>query len=309
MIARPAAAKRAPPNEIGGRDARAARAAAVHRQRGAHVAAVGDVQPGDLAQRVRVDALRLPAQQAQAAAIDGLVDEVDVAADLGQVRVGAAEVVLDVAIGALEIAVEAVAEDLARELRRLAQQVVRRRVDRLPARAGLAGEAAGDELVVQEVAALLGIVAIGHLRHEVGRAEQEPELPVLGVGDPDGVERHLVAGVVHQPLRELRLGLEADRRQEFGQELAAARDVAERELGAVAELGLVDAADVADVVEQRADHAEAQRGDGPGGCVRRRARGHRSGARAPGCSRGCAARRDTRCRSRGSRAACRCRYA
>ena len=119
-----------------------------------------------------------------------------------------------------------------------------------------AGEPADLELRVQEIAAFLQVAAVGHLCQHVGRAEQEAELAVQRVLHVDAVERDLVAGEMHHLFGQRRVVAEADGRQVVGQEIAAAAHVVQRELGAVALLvrGL---ADVAGVVEQRADDPQA----------------------------------------------------
>ncbi len=74
--------------------------------------------------------------------------------------------------------------------------------------------------------------------------------------ETDLVELHLVAGEVHDLRRHRHPLGHADRRQVAADEVRAAADVAERELGAVAMSLVVRLPDVAGVVKQRSDHAD-----------------------------------------------------
>ena len=117
-------------------------------------------------------------------------------------------------------------------------------------------DAAEHELGIEPVAAFLQVAAVGHLRDQVAGADQVAELAVAMIVEADLVELHFVAGEVHDLGRHRHPLGHADRRQVAADELRAAADVAERELGAVAMRLVVGLADVAGVVEQRGDDAE-----------------------------------------------------
>ncbi len=92
---------------------------------------------------------------------------------------------------------------VANELRRLPQQVEPRAVQHLHAvGARVHSDVAEHELRVQPVAAFLEIAAVRHLREHVGRAEQVAGQAVARIADTDLVERHLVAGEVHDARRD-----------------------------------------------------------------------------------------------------------
>ena len=117
----------------------------------------------------------------------------------------------------------------------------------------------------------------------------------------------LVAGEVHQRRAGVRIALQADARQVAVQVLRAARHVRERVLGAVAVAVVAAPAQVAEIVEQRGDHAEReagrrQRAASHCGCARSRP----SGAPSPASRRARAGCRGTRCRRAGSPDARRC---
>ena len=104
----------------------------------------------------------------------------------------------EVAIRAVEFAVEPLGAHVEHELRRLAQQVEARGVAHLHVAvlADRQRDAGQHELGIQPVAAFFEIAAIGHLRHEIGGADQVAELVVARIGRDDVLERPLVAGVV-----------------------------------------------------------------------------------------------------------------
>ncbi len=126
------------------------------------------------------------------------------------------------------------------------------------------GEPAGDELGIEPVAALLQVAAVRHLGDQVRRAEHLPDAPRQVAVDADRFRAALVAGVVHD--RGGRVGVAG---QPLGPQVPAqvgspAADVREGVLGAVRMSLVVVTAQVAHVVEQRAQdpHAE-QRGRQP----------------------------------------------
>ena len=117
-------------------------------------------------------------------------------------------------------------------------------------------DAAEHELGIETVAAFLEVAAIGHLRDQIARADQVTELAIAVIVEADLIELHFVAGEVHDLGRDRHPLGHADRRQVAADELRAAADVAERELGAVAMRLVVGLTNVAGVVEQRGDDAE-----------------------------------------------------
>ena len=83
-----------------------------------------------------------------------------------------------------------------------------------------------------------------------------PSLRSRVIVEADLVELHFVAGEVHDLGRDRHPLGHADGRQVAADELRAAADVAERELGAVAMSLVVRLANVAGIVKQRGDHAD-----------------------------------------------------
>ena len=82
-----------------------------------------------------------------------------------------------------------------------------------------------------------------------------PDLAVTRVVEADLVELELVPGEVNDLRRHRHPFRHADRRQVARKEARAAADVRQRELRAIAVLGVVGLADVARVVEKRDDDA------------------------------------------------------
>src|SRR6185437_6699558 len=202
---------------------------------------------------------RIAAEQAPVLAAQDLPQVGDIAVDRFQVRIGAAVEVLEVAVGGAEVPVQALRPDFRDELGRLSQQIQARGVLDLATavRRERQGDAAQHELGIEPVPAFLQVAAIGHLADHVGGADQVSEHDVARVRDPglDLRERHLVTGEMDDLARHRRTVAEAEDRQELLQETRSTRDVGAGEFSAVAGLALIDAAQVADVVEQTNDQA------------------------------------------------------
>jgi len=162
----------------------------------------------------------------------------------------------EVAVDAIEIAIQPLAPDPLIECRRAAHQhldagVHRRRAADLRC----AGKAGDLEFRIKEIAALLEVAAVGGLHDQITAGDHEAERAIQRVMDIDGIERHLVAGEMHDSRGQRRFFGKAQRRQVALQELAAALHVAQRVAGAVAG-GITGAADIAGIVEQRDQDAE-----------------------------------------------------
>ena len=109
----------------------------------------------------------------------------------------------DVAVGVLEGLAEPLVDGRGDELRRLAQQVEAGTVEDLePVRARVHGDVAQHELGVQPVAAFFEVTAVRHLREHVGGAEELSDQAVARIVHAQQVERHLVAGEVHDAGRD-----------------------------------------------------------------------------------------------------------
>ena len=111
---------------------------------------------------------------------------------------------------------------------------------------------------IQPVAAFLEVTAIGHLRDDVGRSQQRADQPVHRIVELDRLHAPLVPGEVQDLARDFGEIGEADRRQVLLEETPAARHVRRRVLRALAMPGVLELADVAAIVEQRADHAQLE---------------------------------------------------
>jgi hypothetical protein len=96
----------------------------------------------------------------------------------------------------------------------------------------------------------------GHLRDQVAGADQVAQLAIAPVVEADLVELHFVAGEVDDLGRDRHPLGHADGGQVAADELRAAADVAERELGAVAVSLVVGLTNVTGVVKQSGDDAE-----------------------------------------------------
>src|SRR5258706_9936539 len=171
----------------------------------------------------RVD---VAAQAVQVRGLDGLAQEVHVALDLRLVKARSVEVRLGVAVGAVELLLDARARHVFVEAGRLDDQIVGRAVAHDLAAVGelLARDLAPDELLVEELAHLLEVHAIRHLADEIGSADHAADDAVArGIG-ADLVDIHLVAGEMHQARGEPRLGGAADLWQVARDEVGAAAD-------------------------------------------------------------------------------------
>src|SRR6266853_1543933 len=228
-------------------------------------------------------------QQLPALAAQHLAQVLDVALDRFHVGIAAAIEDFQVVVGCMEIPIETFAAHLRHELRRLAQQIQPRGV--LHPGIALAegqGDTAEHELGVQPVTAFLQVTAVGHLGDHVRRAEQVANHDVTRIGNRllDARERHFVTGEVDDLRCHRHPGPEAQHRQVLFQEARAARHVRAGELGAVARVALVGAAQIAHVVKQaghEADHGARQRVHGqprPGRPVERLDRGEHRRRRA-----------------------------
>ena len=162
------------------------------------------------------------------------------------------------AVCAAELLLDAGARHVLVEPGRLDHEIRRRGVAHQLVAVGepLARDVGPDELGIEEIAAFLQVHPIGHLADEVRGADHPAEHALVRPGHLDLVEVHLVAGEMHQPRRERGLGAEADLRQVRGDELGAAADVHLGEHGAVGDVALARAPQVAGVVKQRDQHAE-----------------------------------------------------
>src|SRR6266478_1588537 len=200
-------------------------------------------------------------QQLPALAAQDLAQVLDVALHGLHVGVTAAVEYFQVAVGTMEVPIESLGSHLRHELRRLAQQIQARGVLHLGvALAEGQGDAAEHELGIQPVTAFLQVTAVGHLGDHVRRAEQVANHDVTRIGNRllDARERHFVTGEVDDLRCHRHPGAEAQHRQVLFQEARAARHVRAGELGAVARVALVGAAQIAHVVKQaghEADHS------------------------------------------------------
>jgi hypothetical protein len=116
--------------------------------------------------------------------------------------------------------------------------------------------AAKHELRKQSIAAIVEVRGIGHLRNDVGGADQLPEAPLQWRCQRDRLDIGLVTGELHQATRQPGIFLQADLRQVLAEEAAAARDVDTRVLGAVTPARVGATPDITRVVAQRDYHAE-----------------------------------------------------
>src|SRR3954469_14444944 len=189
---------------------------------------------------------------------DRFAEEAEIAVDFRLVEIRGAEMRLGIAVGPVELLVDAGARHVLVEAGRLEDQVIARRITNdLPAvRQWLAGNFSPDEFLVQKFAAFLEVHSVRHLADEVGRADQATEQAVPRVVHEDVVDLHLIAGEVHEARGRGRFGAEADSRQVRGDEIGAAADVHLGEHRAVLDGALRGAAQVAGIVEQGDQHAK-----------------------------------------------------
>jgi hypothetical protein len=161
---------------------------------------------------------------------------------------------------ATEVFLESRCADVLEEIQRMPQQVQTRPVfdDEFARRRQVHRHATEDEFREQPVAALLQVAAIRHLGHQVCRSDQVAEATILLVADVDLFVADLVTRVVHDLARDARGGAETGLAHVAVDELCAAADVAQRELGAV-EMALVrGVADIARVVQQDGYQADGR---------------------------------------------------
>ena len=111
--------------------------------------------------------------------------------------------------------------------------------------------------MVEKVVALAQVVVIRHLRDQIGRAQQVADDALAIATYLDPLQRHFIAGEVHQLGGGAGLGGKADRGQERLQEVGAAAHVEQGEGRAVADVFFIAPTDIAGIMEQRQDHAEA----------------------------------------------------
>src|SRR3954468_20056244 len=155
---------------------------------------------------------RLASQQAPVLAAQDALQVLEVAIDGFHVWIAATVQDFQVAIGTIEFAVQALGAHVEHELWRLAQQVQARGIANLhvPILTDGQRDAGQHELGIQPVAAFLEIAAVGHLRHEIGGADEVPELVIARVGGVDVLERTLVTRVVDDFRRAARPGAQVD---------------------------------------------------------------------------------------------------
>ncbi len=187
-----------------------------------------------------------------------VLGEADVAADGLHVEVLAAEVLLRVLVRAAEIVVQALRGGH-EEARRLADEVLGGGEDGHLSRAGHAPrDAAIDEFRIEPVVAFLEVAAVGHLGNDVRGTQQAAQQAKRRLRQADRRDGALVAGEVQDRRRHGRELAHPDRRQVLAQETAAARDVRARVFRAAAVPAVAAAAQVAHVVEERADDAQRE---------------------------------------------------